>query len=448
LTVLSGWSPRAGTDAVSWLTVYVCLLLFIPSHLVIGPLNSAGAPSMLFGLGSLCLWMLARAGVAAPTPMEPHPLRTAIALFAFAVGTSFAVAMAKPINSDEVSPANVALLSLASWFGTFLVASDGIMTRRRLDILVWRVALCGGAIGLLGIIQVLTRRYWVDRLSIPGLKRTTTTILAERGSFPRPPGTATHPIEYGVLVAMLLPIALHVGFYATGRHKVLRWLPAVFLAAVLPLTSSRSAYLCAAIVAMVLLMGWPARRRLLMGTIGLCGIGAMLVVTPHLLGSIIELFSGASNDPSIQSRTGSYQMAGQFLSRNPWFGHGLGTFLTKYRIFDNQYLNLLVSVGIVGTVLFVGIAVVAVVHLLKTRARAEDPRTKDLALSLLAGILAGFVSLAFFDAFAFPMTMGTIFLLLGIAGCLGTLTRHSSARRHTPIGRSNRVSSSARVDGS
>lgn len=39
-------------------------------------------------------------------------------------------------------------------------------------------------------------------------------------------------------------------------------------------------------------------------------------------------------------------------------------------------------------------------------------------MSLLAAVLAGFVCLFMFDAFAFPMTMGTLFLLLGMIGCL------------------------------
>lgn len=448
MTVLGGLSPRPGVDPVTWLTVYACLLLFIPSHLVVGALGSAGAPSMVFGLGSLCLWLLVRAGAPWPTATESHPMRVSVGLFAFAVGVSYAIAMAKPINFDEVSPANVALLSLASWTGTFLVAHDGITLRRRLDTLVWRLALCGGAIALLGIVQVLTHRVWVDRLSIPGLTRTATAELVNRGSFPRPPGTATHPIEYGVLITMLLPLALHVGFHETSRNRILRWAPAALLAAVIPLTSSRSAYLGAAAVTLVCLIGWPARRRLVMGGVALCGVAAMLVVTPHLLDSIFQLFSGASNDPSVQSRTGSYEVAGRFLARDPWFGRGLGTFLPKYRIFDNEYLGMLVSIGIVGTILFVGIAVVAIAELVKTRARAESERTRDLALSLLAALTAGFVSLAFFDAFAFPMTMGTLFLLLGVAGALRNLNRHARGRRRTPNGRSERAPDQHALEGS
>jgi hypothetical protein len=43
-------------DAVAWLTIYLVVLLAIPTRLVIGPLNSAGAPSMLIGLMSFGAW--------------------------------------------------------------------------------------------------------------------------------------------------------------------------------------------------------------------------------------------------------------------------------------------------------------------------------------------------------------------------------------------------------
>ena len=34
----------------------------------------------------------------------------------------------------------------------------------------------------------------------------------------------------------------------------------------------------------------------------------------------------------------------------------------------------------------------------------------------MAALCVGFICLFFFDAFAFPMTMGALFLILGIAG--------------------------------
>ena len=416
-------STRTRIDVVTWLSIYVGLLLFVPSKLVVGPLGSAGSPSMLFGLVSLLLWFIYRARASRPAPLDPQPIRIALYAFLFSVGITYALAMARPINVDEISPADVALLALASWSGTLLLAHDGIADRSRLETLLWRLAVGGGLIATLGIVQVFTGQIWVDRISIPGLTLTDAAGSFARGAFLRPAGLAVHPIEYGVLVTMLLPIALYVGFHQTEHGRFLRWLPALALAAIVPLTSSRSAYLGAAVGLAICMIGWTRERRLRVLGLGLAGIAAIVVVSPNLLNSIIGLFSGVSEDPSITSRTGSFDLAFEFFAHDPFFGRGLGTFLPKYRIFDNQYLVLLVTIGIVGVLVFIALGVVAAVTLLRLRRAIRDDRTRDLATSLVASIAVGFVGLVVFDAFAFPMTMGVLFLLLGVSGALSRLER-------------------------
>jgi O-antigen ligase len=101
----------------------------------------------------------------------------------------------------------------------------------------------------------------------------------------------------------------------------------------------------------------------------------------------------------------------------------LGTFLPKYRIFDNQYLLLLVTAGIVGTVAFLGLGITGVVTMFRLRTQLRDDASRDLAISLAAAVCAGFSCLFMFDAFAFPMTMGTLFLLLGLAGAFRRIER-------------------------
>ena len=405
-------------DAVGWLTTYLVLLLFFPSRLIVGPLGSAGAPSMLFGLGSLLLWVLLFFAVDRRTTTQSQPIRVALGVFLFSVGISYVLAMSSPMSPDERSPADVAILALASWSGTLLLTHDGIYERRRLDTLLWRFAVCGGLIAILGLVQIATRQLWVDQLSIPGLTSTPGYGLSSRGGFPRPAGTAIHPIEYGVLLAMLLPLAIHVALYQTQRPKLVRWLPAGALLGIIPLSSSRSAYLGALIALVISMIGWPHARRLRALGLGVVGILAMMVVTPNFLSFIIGLFTGVSDDPSIDSRTNSFSLAFEFVDRNPLFGRGLGTFLPKYRIFDNQYLLLLVTIGIVGTLAFIALGVTAVVMTARLRRRLRDEASRDMALSLCAALTAGFTCLFMFDAFAFPMTMGSLFLILGMAGAL------------------------------
>ena len=152
--VAGGRRARTRLDAVTWLSCYVALLLFFPSKLIVGALGSAGAPSMLFGLGSLLLWLLYLCGATDGRPPDRQPIRVALGVFLFSVGISYVLAMASPMSPDELSPADVAIIAVASWSGTLLLTHDGIPNRARLDNLLWRFAVCGGLIAILGLVQV------------------------------------------------------------------------------------------------------------------------------------------------------------------------------------------------------------------------------------------------------------------------------------------------------
>ena len=404
-------------DSVTWLTIYLVVLFAIPSRLVVGPLGSAGTPSMLLGLASIGAWLLMRLGAWRQVRTQINPLGIAMLCFLFSVCVSYALAMSRPIISDEVSPADVAILSLLSWSGTLLLARD-IPSRDRLQTLVWRVAIAGGLVGLLGMAQFVTRRVLIDVISIPGLISTRDSFAYFRDSRIRPSGTAIHPLEYGVILTILLPIALHVAFHHRTRPLVVRWFPAIALGGVIAISSSRTTYLAALVGIAICMLGWTARQRKIVIGLTVGGLLALVTVIPRLFTSIFNLFTGLSDDPSITSRTDSFTIAWHFLAQHPLFGRGLGTLLPRYRIFDNQYLLLLVSTGVIGTALFVGFLLTALLPLIRVRRIPQDNDTHDLAVSLIASIVAGALSLAFFDMFSFPMTMGCLFLIIGIGGAL------------------------------
>lgn len=407
------WTP----DAVVWSLLYVFFLYAIPSRLVIPALGSAGAISMLVGLVSIVGWgvyQLSRVSSTA-APWQAHPVRSCLVAFWLCVGVSYVVATSRPIASDEVSPALVAMLALLSWSGILLVVNDGVSSLERIRVLTTGVAQAGGVLALLGLAQFATGDPIVDRISIPGLSSAPTELFMRDG-FIRPFGTATHPIEFGIILAMLAPVALHSAFHGRHHNFLTQWFPVAAIAVCFALTFSRSAYVAGGVALMILLAGWPRKTRKVV-LFGMAGIGVMLAAAvPRVFGVISAMFRNVSTDPSIASRTDSYDLAWSFVGNAPLFGRGLGTFLPKYRIFDNEYLALLVSVGLVGTVAFVAVIVGGVWCGARVYFRASDPATKDLGLTLVASLLAGGVGMATFDGFAFPMTMGTFFLLLGLAG--------------------------------
>ncbi|WP_417374520.1 O-antigen ligase family protein [Glutamicibacter protophormiae] len=416
---------------MTWLTLYVIILFAIPTTLVIDALGSAGAPSMLMGLLSFGGWGLLQLSVTSgsTTAFERRSVRTALIAFVICVGLGYISGMTRPIDGDEISPADVAMLSVVSWAGTALVTNDGIQSLERAKILARRLAWAGGALGLLGIGQFLTGQTLINWIAIPGLRAGVFEIFTRDGMV-RPSGTATHPIEFGIILTMLLPLALHVAFTDLALKRWLRWLPVLVLGVAVSLTFSRSAYVSIAVAVVILVIGWPMRRRIAFLIGGVVLSVALFVAVPRLFGIINSLFRNIGNDPSISSRTDSYDLFWEFFVKWPFFGRGLGTFLPKYRIFDNEYLGLLIGVGIVGTIAFLALVGAAIISSLRVYREVADPALSDLGLTLIASIAAGAMSLTAFDAFAFPMTMGTLFLLLGLAGALRRL---SSSAQGTPF---------------
>lgn len=419
-------ASRAGTvpqrhslmDGVTWLTILLVLLLLIPSRLVFAPLGSIGAPSQVFALLSLLWWLwhlLTRWGGSAP---HIDPIGTAMGLFLASIAVSYILAMLRPIESDEVSTADAALIGAAAWAGTFFVARDGIPSRNRFDTLVHRLTIGAGLLALLGLIQFATGQTLVDRISIPGLSANSVAGSFDRSGFTRPSGTATHPIEFGVILTMLLPLALHWTFYGKHTSALRRWLPTLAIGLIIPLSLSRSVIVGTAVCLVVLLPTWPRARRLM----AFGGIAVLMVfvfaTVPGILGTVREMFTGIAGDPSAQSRSDSYPLVWEFVTKAPFFGRGLGTFLPKYWILDNQILLFLVSLGFVGLIAFFGLVLAAMLSLAHLRGRSSDQVTRDLAQSLVASLAAGTVGLALFDGFSFPMTAGVFFLLLGMSSAL------------------------------
>ncbi|WP_448071230.1 O-antigen ligase family protein [Georgenia yuyongxinii] len=407
---------------MTWLTIYLVALLAIPSRLIIGPLGGAGSPSQLLGLASLVWWAWYHLSRSRTTGIGRQPVRLALGAFILSVAVSYVLAMLRPIERDEISSADLTLLAVLAWAGTLLIANDGILTMDRLQTLLGRLAMAVGLLSVLGIIQFASDRSFVDMISVPGLvAHQSVGETFDRGQFTRPAGTSVHPIEYGMVLTMFLPVALHRGFYGFHLPAVARWSPLAAVALVIPLTLSRSAILGTVLSLAILVPTWPRTRR----RISLIAVSAlaviMFVAVPGLIGTLSGMFTGIGEDSSAASRTGSYAIAGEFFARAPLLGRGLGTFLPRYRILDNQLLLLVIEIGILGLLTFLAMIITAVWCMIRLRRRVRDERVRDLAQSMVASLAAGLASLALFDGFSFPMATGALFLMIGLTGALWRL---------------------------
>jgi hypothetical protein len=425
--LLDAPAPKPGSaDAVTLLTILVALRLILPSQFVIGPLGGAGAPATIVGLLLLSYWLWHR--LHRVEPQKAAAVNAVAITFGGIVLASYVVATARPIEADELNLSTLSIISLAGWMGGLLLASDGVTSVERLRVLVSRLAVLGGAFAGFGLFQFVTGTAWVDKLSIPGLVINTPVYsITQREGFTRPFATAIHPIEFGSVIAMLLPLTIAFALLSSRRGLLrwVAWVPVVLIVLAGALSSSRSTLIGLAIGTVLL---WPALTRMqrILGAIASIALGAFVFVTvPGMVSTVSSLFGGVvAGDTSVTSRVDGFAVAGSYFSRYPIIGRGFGTFLPRYRIFDNQYLLGLVETGALGLVAMVLLWVVPAFGIARLLGRGEPgSQERLLGAGLLASCVVGGVGLVFFDGFGFPMMPAVWFVLLGLGGAYIRLSR-------------------------
>jgi hypothetical protein len=411
-------------DAVTFLTVLAVLLLLVPSRLVFAPLGGAGSPALLLAVAGLVWWahaVLTRAGTLEPS----RPARWATGAWAAAVAASYVVAMSRPIDAVEVRAADRGVVSLLALLGILLVAADGIPSTARVEVLLQRVVGLATVVGSLAVLQFFTGIDVASYIRIPGLSADGyLSSMETRNGLNRPSATATHPIELGVVLAIVLPLALHFALTAPPGRRVKPTVCVLVVALAALMSVSRSAVLASAVALAVFLPGLPRRQR----RYTLLALPVVLVVVrlsvPGLIGTLRGLFTGIGSDPSAGSRTGSYDVVGTYVAQRPLFGRGFNTFLPSYHILDNQYLLTLIDTGVVG--LLAMLSLFGAAFLCAASAATRWPvhsEQRSMARAVAAGVAAAAVGFATFDALSFPMCSALAAFVAGVGFRLRLLAR-------------------------
>jgi polysaccharide biosynthesis protein PslJ len=245
-----------------------------------------------------------------------------------------------------------------------------------------------------------------------------------RGSYNRPSATTVHPIEFGFVLAAVLPIAIHRARFAPKNQKFKRWLQVFLISVTLPMTVSRSAIIAFVIVMVVILPVWPARDR--WRALGVIAIGVLGLQTlvPGIVREMNSLFFAVGTDSSTTSRTSALSDAASVISQHPWFGEGFGTFLPSvYFYTDDQYLSSAIELGLAGVVAIAALFITGWWSARDVRRRSADPEIRHLGQCMAASCAVMLIVYATFDALYFPMAAGVTFLILGCLAALWRLTR-------------------------
>jgi O-antigen ligase len=294
-------------------------------------------------------------------------------------------------------------------------------------VLCWAGAFCG----LVAVLQ-----YWMSfdisqyLRELPGFAvNQDNPAIQARGSLNRVAGTAITPIELGVVAGMLIPIAIALGLYDRDKTALRRWAPATLITLGVATSVSRSAILSIVVAFSVLVVLMPPLPRLAT----LCALPLVLAgifMSAHgLIGILASFFSGASSDPSIQYRTHDYPVAEQLWQSAPWFGHGPGTYIPAdpLNIFDNQYLNSAVELGLVGVLALLVFLIAPATVALAARRRSMSTDLRLLCAALTGAGLAAAVCSLTFDSLSFPMFVNVYALVIGLVGACWRL---AAAEQH------------------
>lgn len=421
---------RPTVDTVTLLSFWLAWLYVISARQIVGPIGALGSPAMLIALPTLALWAAAWVLPRADISRDPHPMRPALLLYLVYSVASFGVAMSRSVTPLESSGAHRALLTQVAMTGIALLVADTITNHGRLDKLLRRVVIAVTFVSIVGIVEFFVG--YKFEFTVPGLTWLRGSYTTTRSIFNRPSASTLHPIEFSVITAALLPLAIHYALYAKRlterRHG---WIYVTLIALATPLSISRSGLVALVVGLAVLVLAWNGRRRLQGLLVAAAAIPVLWATIPGLVGTLVSLFSNTDDDPSIQARINRGPRIMSHIRERPWFGLGNGTWsIEDYFLIDNEIWVTTLEMGIVGMVL-TGVLLVfgSLLAIAVRELPSVDETTGHLAQAVAASIAALTVSLATFDAFHYRILTGTLFLLLGAAGALWRMHRPTAPFR-------------------
>ena len=426
--ILGALLVRAHHDTALAILVLLLVMALIPAPLVIPELGSLGTPTTLIGLAAGGLWFVAWiSSRSAPTYADGYrPIPILLGVWLASNTASYLVASMRAKDGLEASAADRGMITMLASIGIALLVAETVPSRERVDAIVRVAVLAVTFIALVGILQFATGVDLAASIQIPGLSRSGGALsVTERSIFRRVAGTTMHPIEFGVVICLVIPLAIHL-----VMHHSRRWIVALaILGVALPMSVSRTAVVGVVAAALVLVPGWPrkVRHRVYGGAVFY--LVAVRLLIPGLLGTIRALFVDAPADPSINSRESDYEFVSRFVAENPLFGRGFSTFIpSKFDFLDNQYLLSLVETGLVGVLALLTLIIGGIFTARSVRRRTDNDVDRDLAQALAASLAVVAATSLAFDYLSFPSARILMFVVLGCVGALWRLVPYRAPR--------------------
>jgi hypothetical protein len=359
------------------------------------------------------------------------PFDVPIAIVVGAVLSSIAV------NPGRVIPLQAPVLKSVTFFLSFVLVYylfvSVVRTRRTVEAMTKLLLVGAAGVAALAIVEQRSGFNAFDRVgqSLPFLEFRGPAEAARLG-LTRAAGSSAHPIELGVLLAMMLPLGLALTFSA-GR----RWaIPTGVVAVGVMASVSRTPLIALLVAGLVLLRLQPTDVKRLVPLL----VPLVVVVKLALPGSIATVKNlffpeggliaeherlGKEADPLLAGgRIRLLRPSLEEASRKPLLGEGYATRQTGFDnplrnapILDDQWLGTLLEAGVIGVIGWATLFVMAVAGLGRASRRRAGP--DGWLPAGFAAAIAGFaVAMFTFDALSFSQVTFVLWVLLGLSASL------------------------------
>jgi hypothetical protein len=433
-----GQEPAGGewphtTRLLPWaLAGFVTMLFLVPFDAidlpVSLPLNSTPDRPLLLGLVLLWATSMVVLSAGARPRLRLSAVHFAVLAFFAVCCLSIALDGAALANMDEVTLVLKKLALLASYIVFFFLVASALRPREVPRFAVLLVVL-GVVVAVATVVEYRLHYNVFYALWGKLLPLNVPSELDTRDSLGRLTvyGPTSQPLELAALLAMVLPFAVIGLVDAATRRRRLLYALAIGLLLAGGVATSRKTSLVAPAAAILLLALYRPRAV----ASSLLGLALVLVVVVHFtspgaLGSVLsQLEPGHVNGVlTTTDRTARYDAVRPDVVRHLLLGRGFQSYDPhKYRILDNEYLGLAITVGLLGLAAYIAIfaTVMGSAHGV-IRARLPgvrggvgdlrpDRERSSLALAAFASVGVVALSSALFDVLSFPHVPYLLFFL-------------------------------------
>lgn len=428
------WGPvliRGGTiTTVGLIAIFLALQFLIPARLVIGGMGAVGRPSVAVGILLAFLWLVS-AIRAHQLPDGRQPIRWAVGFFVGVQLIGYAVGFDRLPSAGQASAADRWLIFVLAFTGVVLAVADGMRTRNDLDRVLRLLVAFTTVMSLVGVLQFFGAVDLTQHVRLPGLRLNSDLIgIASRGdgNIPRVAGTANHYIEFGVVLALVLPVALHYALFSGRGRRSWNWFALGVIALGIPLSVSRSAIVTIFVAMALMAVVWPWRQRYNALVLAVMSTMVFHVLNRGVLGTIKAMFTNVENDPSVTARIERTEIVLELWSQRPVLGWGAGMVTPEeFLLLDNQLYMFLLAGGVLGVVAFLLLLFVPYCLGRSVRLRGPDQETRHLGHTLAVTFPAALVASGTFDSLSFATFVAVLSILVGATGALWRLSGVNSS---------------------